>query len=210
MPHESATTLRAPIAVAALCTLLAVLPGCALLDTHTGPARPASPDPSLLQAAALPAHLAALQRLIQTPAADQAALLAAAQKDYETNPSPEHQLHYALMLATPGHAATNPSRAEQLLQPLATLPGGDLSTGEQALAIVELQNVQRILALDTDNQRLTQSLPDRNERDRAVANSRRLQQELDENAKLHRDLDEARAKLDAIANIERSASRPTP
>jgi len=201
-------TTIAPAAV--LCALLALLPGCAMLNPNTAPARSTGTDPATQQAIALASSLAALQHFIQAQAADQAGLLAAAQKDYEASPSPAHQLRYALMLATPGHAATNPGKAEQLLQPLATLPGGALSPGEQALAIVELQNVQRALALDTDNQHLAQNLADRNERDRAVANSRRLQQEIDENAKLRKDLDEARAKLDAIANIERGAARSAP
>ena len=39
---------------------------------------------------------------------------------------------------------------------------------------------------------------------RLNAASRHLQSEIDENAKLRKDLEDARAKLDAITNIERS------
>jgi hypothetical protein len=37
-----------------------------------------------------------------------------------------------------------------------------------------------------------------------------VQAELDENARLRRELEEARAKLDAIANIERSVNERKP
>ena len=40
--------------------------------------------------------------------------------------------------------------------------------------------------------------------------ARRLQTEMDENARLRKALDEAHAKLDAIANIERSISDRPP
>jgi len=45
-----------------------------------------------------------------------------------------------------------------------------------------------------------------------VAVNKRLQAEVDENARLKKQLDEAQAKLDAIANIERilSERRTTP
>lgn len=209
MQPETCLTPRP--ACAALCALmLALLPACSLLEQHGRPARPPEPEEMATEVTAVAAHLAALQRLIQAPAADQPALVSTAQKEFETNPSPDHQLRYALMLATPGHAGENLGKAEQLLQPLATLPGGGLNPAEQALAIVELHDVQRAIGLDADSKRLTQTLADHVEHDRSVANSRRLQQELDENAKLRKDLEDARAKLDAIANIERGASHPTP
>jgi len=44
----------------------------------------------------------------------------------------------------------------------------------------------------------------RTDRDRIAAMQRRLQAEADENAKLRRQLEDAQAKLDAIANIERN------
>ena len=185
------------------------LSGCATLGGHSNAMHNTGPDDSASQVPALSAHLDALQHLIEGQPSDQAALLAQAQKDFEVTPSPEHQLRYALLLAAPGHGGTNPGRAEQLLQPLVTLPPGTLAPSEQALAIVELQDVQRALLLAADNQRL-QELTERNEHDRAVANSRRLQQEVDENAKLRKDLEEARAKLDAIANIERGRTHPGP
>jgi regulator of replication initiation timing len=43
-----------------------------------------------------------------------------------------------------------------------------------------------------------------------AAATRRLQAEVDENTRLRKELDEARAKLDAIANIERSLNERKP
>ena len=48
------------------------------------------------------------------------------------------------------------------------------------------------------------------DRERTANASHRLQAELDENARLRKELDEARAKLDAIANIERSLNERKP
>ncbi len=45
-----------------------------------------------------------LQRLAQAAPAEQAEMVAAAQRDYETAPTPSRQLRYALVLANPGHA----------------------------------------------------------------------------------------------------------
>ena len=43
--------------------------------------------------------------------------------------------------------------------------------------------------------------------DRGAATQRRLQAELDENARLRKQLEDAQAKLDAIANIERNLTQ---
>ena len=47
---------------------------------------------------------------------------------------------------------------------------------------------------------------DRAERERLAAVNRRLAAETEENARLRKSLDEAQAKLDAIANIERQTT----
>jgi len=82
---------------------------------------------------------------------------------------------------------------------------------ERALAFLELQKVDSQLTLAAENRRL-QSTASRDERDKLTQLNKRLQTETEENARLRKELDEARAKLDAIANIERSLSerKPTP
>ena len=73
------------------------------------------------------------------------------------------------------------------------------------LAFLTLQNVDQTLAQTAENQRL-QATADHTDRDRIAALNRRLQSEIDDNARLHKELDDAHAKLDAIANIERNLS----
>jgi succinate dehydrogenase/fumarate reductase flavoprotein subunit len=62
------------------------------------------------------------------------------------------------------------------------------------------------LTLDAENRRL-QADAVRADKERMASANHRLQTEMDENARLRRELEEARAKLDAIANIERSIER---
>jgi hypothetical protein len=53
-----------------------------------------------------------------------------------------------------------------------------------------------------------QTTTDHSDRDRYAAAKTRLQSEMDENARLHKELDDAHTKLDAIANIERALNKP--
>jgi len=140
--------------------------------------------------------------------AEQAELTAAAQRDYETAPTPSRQLRFALVLANPGHPATDLPRAQRLLRELMANPEMLLS-GERALAFLELQQIDDHLTLEAENRRL-QGDAVRADRERLGTVNRRLQLETDENARLRKELEEARAKLDAIANIERSLNERKP
>ena len=119
-------------------------------------------------------------------------------------PGGSAELRYALTLATPGHDARDPKRARQMLQELAAQPE-TLAPVERAMTLLELSQLDRELGLQADNERL-QSETERTEHDRSAASARRLQQATDENAKLHHQLDELQAKLDAIAKIERNVT----
>jgi hypothetical protein len=72
------------------------------------------------------------------------------------------------------------------------------------LALLELAQLDRELGLVVDNERLQAAANRNTDQERLAAANRRLQSELDENARLRRQVEEAQAKLDAIANIERS------
>jgi DNA repair exonuclease SbcCD ATPase subunit len=80
--------------------------------------------------------------------------------------------------------------------------------------VVELQRVEAELRLSTEGERLVTELQRERDRQRTVpstsnAMTKRLQTEMEENSRLRKLLDEARAKLDAIATIERNiSSRP--
>ena len=165
-------------------------------------------DRAAASAAVLNDYMVLLQRLIQGAPAQQAEIVATAQKDYETAPTPSRELKFALVLATPGHPATDQPRAQRLLRELMASPEM-LLTGERALAFVELQQIDDILTVKAENSRL-ESDAARADREKLTTANRRLQSEVDENTRLRKELEEARAKLYAIANIERSLNERKP
>jgi regulator of replication initiation timing len=84
------------------------------------------------------------------------------------------------------------------------LAAGDaLLPEERVLVLIHLKDVEQRLILDAEADRLqravTAATAQRNDR-----NSQQLQAALEENRQLQLALDEVRAKLDAITNIERS------
>jgi hypothetical protein len=147
-----------------------------------------------------------MQRLAGAPPSEQAELFAAARDTYERSPQGGNKLRFALLLATPGHPARDPYRARNLLRELAAQPEA-LQPLERAVTLVELSQLNAELELRAENQKLEQSNEERSERDRSVAIQRRLQTEMDENVRLRKQLEDAQAKLDAIAHIERNLSQ---
>jgi hypothetical protein len=166
-------------------------------------------DRAAASAASLADYLELLQKLVQSAPAVQAETFMIAQREYELAPTASHQLRFALVLAAPGHAATDLPRAQRLLRELMATPAALLPT-ERAFAFLELQKVDSQLTLAAENRRLQSNAAARDDRDKLLALNRRLQTETDENARLRKELDEARAKLDAIANIERSLNERKP
>jgi hypothetical protein len=150
----------------------------------------------------LATYVELLQRLVQGAPAQQAEILVTAQREYSQAPTPSKQLKYALVLAAPNHSGTDLPRAQKLLRELLATPETLLPV-ERGFAFLELQKVDKQVALVAENQRL-QSGSDRVDRERLIAMNRKLQSELDENLRLRKALDEANAKLNAIANIEQS------
>ena len=112
------------------------------------------------------------------------------------------------MLATPNHASTDTAEAERLLRELTATPES-LVPAERSLARLELAQLERQSLLAAENRRLQAAL-ERAERDRNSSASRRLQAELDENARLRKALEDAQKKLDAIADIERTITERKP
>jgi hypothetical protein len=163
---------------------------------------------SMASSTVLTEYVQLLQKLVQGTPSEQAEIVAAAQRDYETAPTPSRQLRFALILATPGHPATDLPRAQRLLRELMANPEM-LMAGERSLAFLELQQIDDHLTLEAENRRL-QTDAVRADRERLANVNRRLQLETDENTRLRKELEEARAKLDAIANIERSLNERKP
>jgi hypothetical protein len=193
------------------CAALVLLAAAGCSDLMSGQ-RPSPPPPVVSPAAAgstvLNDYLLLLQKLVQGPPAQQAEIVASAQHDYETAPTPSHTLRLALILGTPGHPATNLMRAQGLLRELMANPEM-LLPAERALAFLELSQIDDHLTLESENLRL-QAEAVRADREHVASANHRLQAELDENARLRKELEEARAKLDAIANIERSLNERKP
>jgi hypothetical protein len=205
MPPDS--KLRAPLWLAALPLLLV---GCGT----TSPTRPAltgtqsaapQPDRDAAMALVLADTIQGVQRLVQAGAAEQAELMAGARVAAERAPYGNAQLRYALMLAVPGPANRDPEQAQMLMRQLAAQQEG-LTPVERALLLVQLAQLDRELGLRSDNQRLLTEAQRGEQQKQAVANQR-LQTEIAENAKLRKQLEDAQAKLDAIARIEQSLNQ---
>lgn len=151
----------------------------------------------------LTGYLETMRKLSQGDPAVQAETFQSAREAAELTPTTANRLTYALALATPGHGGSDPNAAQRQLAQLLASPEL-LLPPEQALAEIELRQVELRIVLTEENRRLQQETA-RLERDRTTAASRRLQAELDENKRLRKQLDEAQAKLDAVTHIERSA-----
>jgi hypothetical protein len=197
----------------AIVTLVTVLFACGCSTDLFQRERPAHDAPPVVTRAAttstvLTEDLQLLQTLVQGTPTDQAEIVANARRDYETAPTPSRQLRFALILATPGHPGTDLPRAQRLLRELMANPEM-LTASERSLAVLELQQIDDHLTLEGENRRL-QSDAVRADKERLANVNRRLQVETDENARLRKELEEARAKLDAIANIERSLNERKP
>lgn len=146
-----------------------------------------------------------LELMSELPTGDparQAELFQSAKDAAALSPTTSNRLRYALALATPGHGGSDPVAAQRQLSELLARPE-TLLTVERLLALVELQEVDQMLVLQAENKRLRDD-ESHDLRDKLLAVNRRLQAESDENAKLRKALDEARAKLDAITHIEKS------
>lgn len=186
------------------------LSGCSLTSRLGGTPAPAEPviDRTQAQALLVSGHLEILQRLLAGRPAEQAEIVAAAKRDFDDAPTPSRQLRYALVLATPNHASTDTAEAERLLRELTATPES-LVPAERSLARLELAQLERQSLLAAENRRLQAAL-ERAERDRNSSASRRLQAEIDENARLRKALEDAQKKLDAIADIERTITERKP
>lgn len=192
--------------------LLGLLAGCASLPASRTP--PPSPPVIVesIQTTQLTSLLAALSRVVEGTPAEQAEELAVARAGYEQARQGPAALRYGLLLAAPGHPGRDPALAQQLLREALVRPEL-LSINERTLGRVELERVTAELLAAAENQRLVAEVQQERERQRnaqaSAAITRQLQAANEQNAQLRRALEEARAKLDAIAELERrQADRP--
>jgi hypothetical protein len=165
---------------------------------------PPQPPPS---GGIAPAYLDIMQNLSTPDPARQADLFYEVEREYTRAPTTASTLRYAVALVTPGHPASSPNEGKRLLETLLATPER-MTQDERTLAAVLLHETNVRLKLETENRRLLATIDDRS---RTQANSdKRIQAQIEENARLRRALAEAQQKLDAIKEIERSIIERSP
>ncbi len=173
------------------------------------PSPPMTPviDHKAASSQALADDFAVLDKLLAAPADQQMELVGAAEEDFQATPTPSRKLRLALILGTPNQAGADLPRAQQMLQELSSDPHSSLLPGERSLVTLQLKQIGDYLTLEAENRTLQ---ADAARADQLAALKRRLDGASGENAKLKKQLEEAKAKLAAIANIEKSLNERKP
>jgi hypothetical protein len=203
--------LNHTLGLLSVCTFALLLQGCEVIDqlrrpsaTNAAMSAPVAPAPL---SGNMPAYLDIMNGLGTPDPARQADLFYEVEREYTRAPTTASTLRYAVALVTPGHPASSPSEGKRLLETLLATPER-LTQDERTLAAVLLHETDVRLKLEAENRRLLATLDDRH---RSQANSdKRIQAQIEENARLRRALAEAQQKLDAIKEIERSIIERSP
>ncbi|HEY7888901.1 MAG TPA: hypothetical protein VIC29_11830 [Steroidobacteraceae bacterium] len=219
MPRETLTararrrkpgpSTRAP-ALLPLALCAAVLLGGCSTDFFTQAPKPPPRrviDHRAAAAEALADDFAVLGKLIVAPAQQQMQIVGSAEEDFHTTPTPSKKLRLALILGTPDQAGSDLPRAQQMLQDLSADPRSSLLAGERTLVTLQLKQIGDYLTLEAENRTLR---ADAARADQLGALKHRLDGAAGVNAKLKKQLEEAKAKLAAIANIEKSLNERKP
>ena len=147
-------------------------------------------------------YLAELYELTVGDVRQQAAIYEDASSAARLTPNPSSKLRLGLVLATPGHAAYDPARAQGVLRDV--LSESELLTqAEVALASVQLRNAQRLVGVTSEAAR-ERDATSRAAQTEAQALNRRIAAAEAENRRLRSELEDAQQKLEAITSIERS------
>ncbi len=204
--------LRRTIGSLSICLAALLLQGCETIDRLRTDSQGTAAAQNMPVAAApaagnMPAYLEIMNGLSLPDPARQADLFYEVEREYTRAPTTASTLRYAVALVTPGHPASSPSEGKRLLETLLATPER-LTQDERTLASVLLHETDVRLKLEAENRRLLATLDDRS---RTQANSdKRIQAQIEENARLRRALAEAQQKLDAIKEIERSIIERSP
>lgn len=191
--------------MAKLRTVLIALPlaACSSVSRPPQSAPTQVAAPASRAADSIGVYLDTLRALIEGDAVVQADTFRAAAAAADVAPTTTNRLRLALALATPNHAASDAEQAQRLLsEVLAT--GDTLLPEERTLALIHLKDVEQRLILDAEAERLQRAAAAAAAAQRSDRSAQQLAAALEENRQLRLALEEARAKLDAITNIERS------
>lgn len=189
--------------IAALAILVALTAGCAQTkEWLNGIRMPGSSESVILGAPGAEQYIQEMYELARGDPATQAEIYADAESTAKLTPGPSTKLRYALILATPGHSASNPQEAQGIFREL--LSQTEMMTpAEIALASIHLDVVEQQIVFDAENRRLRSvNLRAATSEEQAVA--QRIAKVQSENRQLRRSLQEAEQKLAAITSIERS------
>ena len=192
--------------IAAVAVIVSLASGCATASKATdwlrGRDNPDTDEAVILGAPNADEYLSELYELSAGDANKQADIFADADAAAKLTPGPSTNLRFGLVLATPGHAQTDPDRAQGVL--LGVLAQSELlTTAEISLATIYLNNVERLNLVNSEAQNLRES-SSRAARTEAMATGQRIAEIEAENRRLRLELEDAEQKLEAITSIERS------
>lgn len=192
--------------IVTIALIVATASGCAATNKATnwltGKSPPENEEYVVLGAPSADEYLRELNELAAGDAQQQADIFADASSAATLTPGPNTDLRLGLVLATPGHAESDPARAQSLLRGVLAEPEL-MTSAEIALATIALNNVDSIIVSSTQATHLRESTS-RTARNEEQAISQRLATSEAENQRLRAELAEAEQKLDAITSIERS------
>jgi hypothetical protein len=198
MPHKG-------LRIAACALAIGWISGCSMAGSFARqkPVALTEPDRVPQDLSPIAPLLEMMSTLPQRDPARQAEIFQSAKDAADLTPTTSNRLRYALALATPGYSGSDPVAAQRQLSELLARPETLLPI-ERLLALVELKEVEQRLILQAENKRMRDDALHDESRDKLAAINRRLATESDENVRLRKALDEARAKLEAVTHIERS------
>jgi len=209
MRNRKMTFLAKNIAIMTI--VVAMLGGCAQTKewwSSMQQSRSSSDEARILGAPDADYYLDELHRLSAGDPATQAEIFADAESGFKLAPRLEANLRFGLVLATAGHAESDPEQAQTIL--LELLEQESLLTpAEVSLATIYLKSAEEQIVLNTEAKRLRAS-SSRAARSEAASSEQRLATAETENQRLREELDDAEAKLEAISSIERSIRAQDP
>jgi hypothetical protein len=191
----------AALACAFVCCAV-VLCACSVTGAKKTAANPAPTDRHPQENPLLPV-LDLMTDLGEADPARQAELFQNVKDAAELAPTTANKLRYALALSVPGHNGSDEVAAQRQLSELLARPD-TLLPSERLLAQVQLKDVETRLTIEGDAKRIRDDPNRDGHAEKLLAANRKLAAEMDENARLRKALDDARAKLDAVTHIERS------
>ena len=171
------------------------------LGSGSGDGSGDSDEPAILGAPAADDYLQELAGLSSSDLALQAEIFADSQAAAQLTPNPSTMLRYALVLATPGHAGSDPRQAQSLLRELMTQQAL-MTPAEVALATIYLNSTEELILLNSEA-RQARATSNRAQATEEAAINQRLATVEAENRQLRQELEDAEDKLEAITSIER-------